>query len=59
MNLWFRPFRDKLPRMEIIRETCKKVREGFALFSAELKRAKESLKGGHNVYGLMRNIINV
>jgi hypothetical protein len=39
MNLWFRPFRDKLPRMEIIYETCKKVREGFALFSAELEQS--------------------
>ena len=38
-NLWFRPFRDKLPRMEIIRDTRKKVREGFALFSAELKQS--------------------
>jgi hypothetical protein len=36
MNLWFRPFRSKLSRMEIIRETCKKVRLGFAQFSAKL-----------------------
>jgi hypothetical protein len=36
MNLWFRPFRDKLSRMEIIHAMYKKVSLGFALFSAEL-----------------------
>jgi hypothetical protein len=36
MNLWFRSFRDKLSRVEIIRETRKKVRLGFAVFSAKL-----------------------
>jgi hypothetical protein len=44
--------------MGIIPEMRKKVCLGFALFSAELKQAKESLKGGHNVCALMRNIIN-
>ena len=39
-NLWFRPFRDKLSRVEIIPEMCKKVGLGFALFSAELKQSR-------------------
>jgi hypothetical protein len=39
LNLWFRSFRDKLSRLEIICEKCKKVSLGFALFSAELKQS--------------------
>jgi hypothetical protein len=34
-NLWFRSFRDKLSRVEIIPDKCNDVRLGFALFSAE------------------------
>ena len=37
MNLWFRSFRVKLSRLEIIREIGKKVGEGFTVFSAKLK----------------------
>jgi hypothetical protein len=45
MNLWFWPFRDKLSRVEIIRETCKKVRLGFAVFSVKLSERRCERQG--------------
>jgi hypothetical protein len=38
MNLWFRSFRVRLSRLEIIREIGKIVGEGFAVFSAKLEQ---------------------
>jgi hypothetical protein len=38
LNLWFRSFRDKLSRVEIILENHKEVSLSYAVFSAELKQ---------------------
>jgi hypothetical protein len=41
-DLWFRSSRDMLPRVEIIEERGKKVRQSFGVFSAKLEREAES-----------------
>src|SRR5271165_4570378 len=45
LDVRFRSFRVRLPRVRIIRRDCKKVGQGFAVFSAILKRLFQAATG--------------